>query len=68
MVTSGEWGRNLAAERLTGALGFTAQMASADDLTGSSRLLCVPVQTTAEQIENFKKVFSVCLEAKEFMI
>jgi len=23
---------------------------------------------TAEQIENFKKAFSVCLEAKEYMV
>ncbi len=25
-------------------------------------------QMTAEQIENFKKAFSVCLEAKEYMV
>ena len=25
-------------------------------------------QVTAEQIENFKKAFSVCLEAKEYMV
>ena len=25
-------------------------------------------QATAEQIENFKKAFSVCLEAKDYMV
>ena len=42
------------------AVGLACQ-ARADDLTGADRFLYAGVQATAEQVDNFKKAFSVCL-------
>ena len=42
----GQWGREIAAVLLAVVLVFGAQAVAADDLTGSDRFLCVPVQAT----------------------
>jgi len=60
--------REILAALMVGALVFWSQVASADDLTGSFQFLCASVQATEEQIENFKKAFSVCLEAKKYIV
>jgi hypothetical protein len=44
MSPSTQKGRVATAALLTVAIGFSIQIASADDLTGTSRFLCVPVQ------------------------
>lgn len=36
--------------------------ALADDISGSDRVMC------AVQMDNFKRAFSVCLEAKNYMV
>jgi len=39
-----------------------------DDLTGANRVLYASGQATVEQIENFRKAFSVCLEGKKYLV
>jgi hypothetical protein len=46
MSTKGDWVRVTVAALLTMALVFSGQTARADDLTGSARFVCAPVQAT----------------------
>ena len=46
MSATGRWGREVVAAVFVVALAFSARVVVADDLTGSSRFLCVPVQAT----------------------
>jgi hypothetical protein len=46
MSAKGQRGREFAAVLVAAVLVFGAQASSADDLTGSDRFLCVPVQAT----------------------
>jgi hypothetical protein len=48
----------LAAAVVMTAVGFGARAAAADE---------TPEQATATELENFKKAFSVCLEAKDYL-
>lgn len=63
---------------LTACLLLLPAFAGADEVGDAERLLCTSVkvtecyscavQATATQVENFKKAFSVCLEAKDYMV
>jgi hypothetical protein len=46
MSTPGLWGRGMVAALLTVTLVFSARVAWADDLTGSTRFLCAAIQAT----------------------